>query len=100
MIKNGYSGKDLVEKLGLKGGLKLAVYHDKDKLEKEFPDLVKSLDKDGSLWIVWPKGGKGTDLNESIIREIGLSNGVVDVKVIAVDEVYSGLKFVFRLKDR
>ena len=41
-----------------------------------------------------------TDLNENIVREIGLENGLVDVKVCAVDEIWSGMKFVFRVRDR
>jgi len=41
-----------------------------------------------------------TDLNENIVREIGLKNGLVDIKICAVDETWSGLKFVYRLKDR
>jgi len=56
----------------------------------------------GSLWVSWPKKASGiaTDLNENVIREIGLTAGLVDVKVCAVDETWSGLKFVYRLKDR
>jgi hypothetical protein len=54
------------------------------------------------FWISWPKKSSGvaTDLTEDVIRAIGLANGMVDVKVCAVDDVWSGLKFVFRLKDR
>ena len=54
------------------------------------------------FWISWPKKSSGvaTDLTEDQIREIGLANGMVDVKVCAVNDVWSGLKFVFRLKDR
>jgi hypothetical protein len=71
-------------------------------LEKIFADLKRALSQTGMLWISWPKRSSGieTDLNENIIREIGLDNGLVDVKVCAVDEIWSGLKFVFRLKDR
>jgi hypothetical protein len=67
-----------------------------------FPVLVKRLKQDGMLWISWPKGSSGieTDLNENIVREIGLTNGLVDVKVAAIDDVWSGLKFVYRLRDR
>jgi len=56
----------------------------------------------GMIWVSWPKKASGvrTDLNENIVREVGLATGLVDVKVCAVDEVWSGLKFVFRLKDR
>lgn len=74
----------------------------KDELEKMFPKLKNYLKPTASLWISWPKGSSKvkTDLNESIVQKIGLENGLVDVKVIAVDETWSGLKFVFRLKDR
>jgi hypothetical protein len=72
------------------------------ELEKHFPDLKKSLAPNGALWISWPKGSSkvSTDLNENIVREIGLKNHLVDVKVCAVDEVWSGLKFVYRRQDR
>ncbi len=75
---------------------------ERDKLEKTFPGLKAALASDGALWISWPKGSSKvpTDLNENIVREIGLQNGLVDVKVIAVDEIWSGLKFVYRVKDR
>lgn len=75
---------------------------EKSALESEFPKLKKNLVSNGCLWISWPKGASKvkTDLNENIVREIGLKNGLVDVKVCAVDDTWSGLKFVFRLKDR
>lgn len=75
---------------------------ERSQLESEFPRLKKNLAVNGVLWISWPKGASGikTDVNENIAREIGLKNGLVDVKVCAVDDVWSGLKFVFRLKDR
>ncbi len=71
-------------------------------LVKEFPRVKKLLHKDGMLWISWPKKASGvvTDLNENVIRDIGLKNGLVDVKVCAIDDVWSGLKFVYRLSDR
>src|SRR6266542_2177006 len=58
------------------------------RLEQLMPELVKTLDPNSMLWVSWPKGSSGmaTDLNENIIRDIGLTNGVVDVKVIAIDE--------------
>jgi hypothetical protein len=70
--------------------------------KKQFLDGKKHLKKDGMLWISWPKktSKMDTDLDENIIRDYGLANGLVDVKVCAVDEVWSGLKFVVRLKDR
>jgi len=71
-------------------------------LKKEFPRVAKSLTSAGMLWVSWPKKTSGvpTDLNENIVREIGLAAGLVDVKVCAVTDVWSGLKFVRRLKDR
>lgn len=74
----------------------------RDALAREFPQLKQALVPAGMLWISWPKRAAKveTDLTEDIIRAIGLDNGLVDVKVAAVDEVWSGLKFVFRLKDR
>lgn len=74
----------------------------RDALAREFPQLKQALNPAGMLWISWPKRAAKveTDLTEDIIRAIGLENGLVDVKVAAVDEVWSGLKFVFRLKDR
>lgn len=74
----------------------------REELEKMFPTLKQALAQDGQLWISWPKKSAkvSTDLDENMIRAIGLQNGLVDVKVIAVDEVWSGLKFVYRVKDR
>jgi hypothetical protein len=71
-------------------------------LETLFPKLAKTLVSNGMLWISWPKKASKiqTDLNENIVREIGLQAGLVDVKVCAVTEKWSGLKFVIRVKDR
>lgn len=71
-------------------------------LAQQYPVLKSALKPNGALWISWPKKAAKmqTDLNEDIIRDIGLQHGLVDVKVIAVDEQWSGLKFVYRLKDR
>jgi hypothetical protein len=72
------------------------------EFESQFITLKKLLKKDGMLWISWPKKSSKieTDLDENRIRDFGLENGLVDVKVCAVDEVWSGLKFVYRTKDR
>lgn len=71
-------------------------------LRKDFPRLMKRLAVAGSLWVSWPKkaSGRQTDLNENLVRDYGLAEGLVDVKVCALDEIWSGLKFVRRLKDR
>ena len=71
-------------------------------LKREFPKLAQKLAKNGMLWIAWPKKASGvtTDLSDNSVREIGLDAGLVDVKVCAVNDVWSGLKFVYRLEDR
>jgi hypothetical protein len=71
-------------------------------LMAEFARLAKLLGPAGMLWVAWPKKASGvaTDLNENDVRRIGLAAGLVDVKVCAVSEVWSGLKFVRRVKDR
>ncbi|MGE5231427.1 MAG: DUF3052 domain-containing protein [Deltaproteobacteria bacterium] len=72
------------------------------ELEEAFPALAAALADDGMAWISRPKQAAKveTDLTEDGVREIGLKAGLVDVKVCAVDEVWSGLKFVRRLADR
>jgi len=72
------------------------------KFEKEFLKLKAELKKEGMLWVSWPKKSSkvASDLDENIIRNYGLAKGLVDVKVCAVDEVWSGLKFMYRIKDR
>ena len=74
----------------------------RSELERRFPVLAKKLADDGILWISWPKQASGvqTDLNEGVVRRTGLQSGLVDVKVCAVDDTWSGLKFVRRLRDR
>jgi hypothetical protein len=72
------------------------------QLRLEFPELKTALTYAGSLWVSWPKRSSmvETDLDENVIRQIGLDAGLVDVKVVAIDEIWSGLKFVYRLEDR
>jgi len=71
-------------------------------LAREFPRLARRIERDGALWISWPKRASGvsTDLDENVVRAIGLASSLVDVKVCAVDDTWSGLKFVYRLADR
>jgi hypothetical protein len=80
----------------------MAFTKSKAALAKDFTRLSKQLAPAGMLWVSWPKKSSGvaTDLDENIVREIGLAAGLVDVKVCAVTEVWSGLKFVRRVKDR
>ena len=71
-------------------------------LERRFAREAARLAPAGMLWVAWPKRAakRPTDLTEDVVRRIGLEAGLVDVKVCAVDEVWSGLKFVRRLRDR
>lgn len=72
------------------------------ELETMLPRLMEQIKKTGTIWVSWYKksAGKQTELTENIIRDIALGIGLVDVKVCAVDEDWSGLKLVYRLKDR
>jgi hypothetical protein len=79
----------------------LFVQNEKD-LKAKFSKYAKRLNASGMIWVSWPKKSSrvSTDLSENIVREVGLTAGLVDVKICAVNEVWSGLKFVYRLKDR
>lgn len=80
----------------------LAFTDRRSELERRFDAWRNALARDGSLWIAWPKRASGvaTDLSERVVRDIGLAGGLVDTKVAAIDEVWSGLRFVRRLADR
>ena len=132
----GYSGKALVQKIGLKPGHRLALAGEPDGFIKElaplpegvavvsggrtpldcvilFADEARTLESRiarwtprlapaGMLWIAWPKKASkvATDVTEGFVRNTGLAAGLVDVKICAVNDIWSGLKFVRRLKDR
>lgn len=128
----GYSGKPLVEKLGLRPGMRVYVgqppayvdqllvgasyttrlprqaeaiitFHDRrSSYERRLPALIDHLVPNGMIWVCWPKKASGvpTDITEDVVREVALAAGVVDVKVVAVDATWSGLKLVRRLRDR
>jgi hypothetical protein len=132
----GYSGKALVQKIGLKAGHRLALAGAPDGFIKELAPLphglvvvsggtkpidcvilfadeartlesriarwAKRLTPAGMLWVAWPKKASKvvTDVTEALVRNTGLDSGLVDVKICAVNDVWSGLKFVRRLKDR
>jgi hypothetical protein len=86
------------------GRLDFAMIFTKDKadLKKRLSRFTKQLAPAGMLWVSWPKKSSGvpTDLDENVIRAIGLNAGLVDIKVCAVTTVWSGLKFVVPVKDR
>lgn len=71
-------------------------------MKEQFPKFARRLAPAGMLWVSWPKKASGivTDLDENEVMRIGLTAGLVDVKVCAVNEVWSGLKFVIRVQDR
>ena len=71
-------------------------------LETAVDKLKQRLKSDGMIWLSWPKKASKvpTDLDDTVVRKCGLDAGLVDVKVCAVDDTWSGLKFVYRLKDR
>ncbi|MDH3767208.1 MAG: DUF3052 domain-containing protein [Gammaproteobacteria bacterium] len=74
----------------------------KRELKTKLPGAKRSLSKDGLIWVSWVKKSSGleSDLGEADVRKEGLKIGLVDVKICAVDDTWSGLKFVYRLKDR
>ena len=126
----GYSGTPLPRKLGIKPGHRVMVlgapegfeledvtairraqgladvilsFHtERRDLEKRMPVLRERMQQNAGLWIAWPKRASKmpTDLTEDVVREIALANRLVDNKVAAVDEIWSGLRLVIRVKDR
>lgn len=125
----GYSGTPLERKLGVKPGhvvlldgapqdfdldapttrrlpkgleISLTFHTRAATLEKRLPQLIERTEQAGMIWVCWPKKASKvpTDLDDNAVRELGLATGLVDVKVCAVDEVWSALKFVRRLSDR
>jgi hypothetical protein len=132
----GYSGKPVVQKLGLKPGFRIFV----EGLSRAYSDVVgelpaevrlvkaangpldvvhlfaaearglaaklrgyrKAIAPDGMMCVSWPKKASGvaTDLTETIVRKTALANGLVDIKVCAIDETWSGLKLVIRRAQR
>lgn len=93
-IKSSSKSKDL--------DLILLFVTSQQTLTFSFLQYSRKIKPAGMLWVSWPKKASGvkTDLSDNVVRDIGLANGLVDVKVCAIDEVWSGLKFVIRLKDR
>jgi hypothetical protein len=67
-----------------------------------FGDAAARVSEAGGVWVAWPKKSSGvaTDLHENLIRELGLAAGLVDNKVCAINETWSGLRFVYRVRDR
>jgi hypothetical protein len=79
-----------------------AFYESEHALRLELAAIQSKLSFTGQLWICWPKKTSTipSNLSDIIVRKIGLENGLVDVKVAAINETWSGLKFVYRRLDR
>ena len=88
----------------LRGRMDFIQFFAKDlkTLERRFRASKEKLKQEGMIWVSWPKASSGTrtNLSEHIVREVGLRNGLVDVKVCAVDRTWSALKFVIPLRNR
>lgn len=100
---------DVVRRLPRSADVTLTFHTEMPSLAKRLPALFERTTTDGMVWVCWPKKSahqallaKGVvcDIDENRVRDLGLELGFVDVKVAAVDEVWSGLKFVRRLADR
>ena len=72
------------------------------ELARRMPKLRGLMDPAAGLWIAWPKRSSGvpTDLTENVVRDLALENALVDNKVCAIDDTWSGLRLVIRLRDR
>lgn len=95
-------GGEIITEVKGKPDLIQAFCHDGNELHAAFETCQAVLPKDKALWISWQKRTANPDsgLDENMIRTAGLARGLVDVKVVAVDEAWSGIKFVYRLGDR
>jgi hypothetical protein len=87
-----------------RGPLDVIVFFTRSRaeLERRLPALRRAMDPAAGLWIAWPKRSSGveTDMTEDVARELGLANRLVDNKVAAIDDTWSGLRLVIRLEDR
>ncbi len=93
---------EIVKRLSSPLDLVLLFVDQEKQLQKQFSGIARKLAPNGMVWVAWPKKSSGvpTDLNFDRVQRIGLDTGLVDVKICAIDEVWSGLKFVIRVKDR
>jgi hypothetical protein len=114
----GYSGTPLDRKLGITSGHRLLVVGAPDSffgstlalvfvtaradLAKRLPGVLARLVADGAVWVAWPKKASKmpTDITEDVVRDVALPLGVVDNKVCAIDETWSGLRLVVRVANR
>jgi hypothetical protein len=91
---------DVVPRTRVRGSFDVIVafFDRRSRLERRLPYLQRALRSDGGLWIAWPRkaAGHDSDISENVLREVVLPSGLVDVKVAALDDDWSGLKFVWR----
>jgi hypothetical protein len=96
--------EEVTVKSRLRGPLDVIVFFTKRRAElaRRLPGLRRAMDPAAGLWIAWPKRASGvdTDLTEDVVRELALANRLVDNKVAAIDDTWSGLRLVIRLEDR
>jgi len=80
----------------------VAFFTERSALERRLSGLIGLMDPAAGLWVAWPKRASGmdSDVTENVVRELGLAAGVVDNKVCAIDETWSALRLVIRLRDR
>lgn len=80
----------------------VAFFDSRARLDRRLGALAAAIHPDGGLWIAWPKRSSGvaTDITEDVVRERALAAGLVDNKVCAIDATWSGLRLVYRLRDR
>jgi hypothetical protein len=95
---------DLSTKLGAKPGAEVLVFFTtrREELERRFAALKATLAPADGLWVAWPKKAAklDTDLDFDTVQRIGLDHGLVDNKIAAIDERWTAMRFVYRLKDR
>jgi hypothetical protein len=80
----------------------VAFFTERRALERRLSGLIGLMEPAGGLWVAWPKRASGvaSDITEDVVRELGLAAGVVDNKVCAIDDTWSALRLVIRLRDR
>jgi hypothetical protein len=95
-------GAEVVKRLTKPLDLVVLFVTSERSLARDFAKLAEKLATNGMIWVAWPKKSSGvaTDLLFDRVQRIGLDAGLVDVKICAIDETWSGLKFVIRLRDR
>lgn len=91
-------GATVTERLGKSHDVIVAFVDARSHFEKAIPLLEKAIFPDGAIWIAWPKKASKlpTDMTEDVVREVALPRGLVDNKVCAIDDTWSGLRIVWR----